>query len=487
MRQTTILLYGDAMKVIQTNLSEEYALREIINAYFPKSKIEYVSQKGDDDYVAVEYMSVSGKHGFACEAYIAGQVCKSQYEANEYSKNAVKKVVSDALKAATGIHLPWGLLTGIRPSKIIRELKDSEHGGDEMYLAREYEADESKSRLAFEVAKNEARYINAKYNDGISLYVGIPFCPSRCLYCSFTSQSIAFSNKLTVPFVEALKKEMREIAKTSYVKSKRIETVYFGGGTPSALTAEQIDDVLGTLFDAFDLRWAKEITFEAGRPDTMSKEKLDVLRKYGITRICINPQTANDATLKLIGRNHTVDDFVRAYKLARQCGFTHINCDIIAGLPGETEADFARTLSTLRERSPESITVHTMSIKHGSYLDMNYDMYALATANSVNNMLEMAYATLKGMGKVPYYMYRQKNMLGNLENTGYCDIGHECLYNIYIMEEVQSIIALGGGGSTKLVKGDVIERVFNVKEVAEYIKRIDEMIDRKKRLFEEFE
>lgn len=477
------------MNVLVNNINEEYALREIINAYFPKSKIKYVTNKPDnEDYIAVSYSLCNDEHVFACEASLNNQQYKSQNKVIEYNKNELKKVVSDVLKAATSVHLPWGLLTGIRPSKIVRELKESVNEIDPVcYLTKVYEADKSKATLAAEVEKNESQYIKTRYKDGISLYIGIPFCPSRCLYCSFTSQSLAFSNKLTEPYVEALKKEMREIAQTSYIKSKRIETVYFGGGTPSALLSTQIDDILNTLFRFFDLSEAKEITFEAGRPDTVTKEKLDVLQKYGITRICINPQTLNNSTLNLIGRKHTADEFINAYNLARQRGFSHINCDIIAGLPGETEAEFANTLSTLKELNPESITVHTMSIKHGSYLDMNYDMYSLAAASTVNNMLDMAYDTLKAMGKIPYYMYRQKNMLGNLENTGYCSRGHECLYNIYIMEEVQSIVALGGGGSTKLVKDNMIERVFNVKEVSEYINRIDEMINRKKELFEIFE
>ncbi len=481
--------YGDSMKVLVNSLNEEYALREIINAYFPKSKIEYVSKKPDtDDYIAVSYSVCNDSHVFFCEASLDNRHFKSQYEVTEYNKNALKKVVSDVLKNATGIHLPWGLLTGIRPSKIIREFKAAVNGDNPIsFLTNVYEADKSKAILAAEVEKNESNYIETRYKDGISLYIGIPFCPSRCLYCSFTSQSLAFSNKLTEPYVEALKKEMLEISQTSYIKSKRIETVYFGGGTPTALSADQIDEILHMLFQVFDLNHTKEITFEAGRPDTITKEKLNVLKKYEITRICINPQTLNDSTLQLIGRKHTAEDFISAYNLARQCGFPHINCDIIAGLPGETETDFAETLSTLRDLNPESITVHTMSIKHGSYLDMNYDMYSLAASSIVNNMLDMAYDTLKAMGKIPYYMYRQKNMLGNLENIGYCSPGHECLYNIYIMEEVQSIVALGGGGSTKLVKDGLIERVFNVKEVSEYINRIDEMIDRKKQLFKNFE
>ena len=233
----------------------------------------------------------------------------------------------------------------------------------------------------------------------------------------------------------------------------------------------------------FDLSYLKEITFEAGRSDTIDEEKLNVLKKHNIKRICINPQTANDKTLKKIGRNHSYKDFEESFNLARKMGFTHINCDIIAGLPGEDFNDFKHTLDTLVKLNPESITVHTMSIKHGSYFDMNDNTDLFKNTKIVSNMLDYAHLKLKNSGKIPYYMYRQKNMLGNLENVGYCNFNCHCLYNIYIMEEVQSIIALGAGGSTKVITQDNIERVFNVKEVSEYINRIDEMIERKLNLF----
>ena len=289
-----------------------------------------------------------------------------------------------------------------------------------------------------------------------------------------------------MPYVEALKHEIREVSKNLFVKSKKIETIYFGGGTPSALDAKQINDILECIFTNFNSKDLRELTFEAGRPDTITKEKLEVLKKYGISRISINPQTAKDETLKLIGRRHTCSDFEKSFNLARQMGFSHINCDVIAGLPEETPEDFENTMKLLERLSPESITVHTMCIKHGSYLDMKYDMYSMTTAETVNKMLNLAKEYMKKNNMHPYYMYRQKNMLGNLENVGYCKNGHECIYNIYIMEEVQSIVALGAGGSTKLVDGNRIERVFNVKEVSEYIKRIDEMIERKEKLMREF-
>jgi len=470
------------------NHKEEYAVREITASFFPKEKFEYSENTGSDNYVISEYIKNGDKHLYRGTACVLGQKKSFEFEEDTYSSTFLKKAVAVVLEDITGIHLPWGQLTGIRPSKIIRELKEKGHTKETAinYVKAFYGADDDKINLACKVEETESEIISDKLNDGISLYIGIPFCPTRCLYCSFTSQSIDFSNKLTVPYVEALKREIMEVSKNPFVKSKKIETIYFGGGTPSALGAEQINDILECIFNNFELKNLKELTFEAGRPDTITKEKLEVLKKYGISRISINPQTAKDETLKLIGRRHTCSDFEKSFKLAREMGFSHINCDVIAGLPEESPEDFENTMKLLESLSPESITIHTMCIKHGSYLDIKYDMYSMTTAETVNKMLNLAEEYMKKNNMHPYYMYRQKNMLGNLENVGYCKDNHECIYNIYIMEEVQSIIALGAGGSTKLVDGNRIERVFNVKEVSEYIKRIDEMIERKEKLMREF-
>ena len=470
------------------NHSEEYAVREITASFFPKTKFEYSDCTDGSDYVVSKYENRGDTHIYTAEANIGGVRRSYSFEDSTYNKTYIKKSVAHVLEEITGIHLPWGVLTGIRPSKIVREFKSG--GKDKIeaidHLTNFYETDAYKAHLAAEVEENESKITDTIEKDGISLYIGIPFCPTRCLYCSFTSQSIDFSNKLTMPYVEALKHEIETIADNPFVKKRTVETVYFGGGTPTALSAEQIEDVLKSLIASFDLSRVKEITFEAGRPDTITKEKLEVIKKYGISRIRINPQTSSDKTLRLIGRKQTTEDFVRSFNLARKMGFGHINCDVIAGLPDEDIGDFKNTMDELSQLSPESITVHTMCIKHGSYLDMKYDMYSPTAANTVEAMLDMAADYAKAKDMIPYYMYRQKNMLGNLENVGYCKKGHECIYNIYIMEEVQSIIALGAGGSTKLVSGDRIERVFNVKEVSEYIKRIDEMIERKENLMKSF-
>lgn len=468
------------MKIILKNHTEEYAVREMVNSFYPKLKLEFVNEiPQNEDYILSEYVDNTK---YVCRAEKDGTFEESIEPAGSEDKILLKKSIYDCLHKITKIVLPWGLLTGIRPSKIVREYRMKGGKNPSEHLIDTYKAEKEKAILAQEVEKIESSYIDTMYDDGISLYIGIPFCPTRCLYCSFTSQSIAFSNKLTEPYVNALKKEIEEISKTDFVRSKKIESVYFGGGTPTALDATRIDEIINCLKNNFDFDYVKEITFEAGRPDTITPEKLEVLKKHGISRISINPQTTNDNTLKKIGRNHTTEDFFRSFELARSMGFSHINSDIIAGLPDETEDDFMATLNALKSINPESVTVHTMSIKHGSYLDMNYDTYSPTGASTVNNMLSMAHRYMKEDGKRPYYMYRQKNMLGNLENVGYCLPGHECIYNIYIMEEVQTIVALGAGGSTKLVDGGKIERVFNVKEVYEYITRIDEMIERKKKL-----
>lgn len=478
------------MKAILINHNEEYAVREIINSYFPKLKIEFGAVlDSKEDYIISKLTTKNEQYTYECECSLSGRKHSTTLQYNGYSKNKIKKSISDCLNKITDIKLPWGLLTGIRPAKMVREFLKTNTGSikDAVdFLINEYETNVQKSNLAVTVEENEKKHIDSMISNGISLYIGIPFCPTRCLYCSFTSQSVSFSNKLTNEYTDCLIKEITEISKHNYIKNHIIESVYFGGGTPTALEANQIELILKALFENFDLSQIKEFTFEAGRPDTIDKDKLELLKKFGISRISINPQTSKDDTLKIIGRNHTYKDFENAYKLARSMGFTHINCDIIAGLPDEDLSDFKTTLTTLLNLNPESITVHTMCIKHGSYLDMKYDMYSMATSKTVNSMLDYAHTTLAEAGLIPYYLYRQKNMLGNLENVGYCIPGHECIYNIYIMEEVQSILALGGGASTKIVTCDNIERSFNVKEVSEYINRIDEMIERKMKFLDNF-
>ena len=378
---------------------------------------------------------------------------------------------------------PWGILTGIRPAKIavkaLREGKSPEAVVE--YFVKECGANLSKANLALEVALTEAPIIDKMYPDGVSLYIGIPFCPSRCLYCSFVTNGTERARRLMPEYIEALKKEIRYVSEIVKQNGDRIETVYIGGGTPTTLTPELLEDMLKCLYEYNDLSCVKEFTVEAGRPDTITEEKLRILKDYGVGRISINPQTMNDETLKVIGRKHSVTDIIEAFYLARRCGFDDINMDLIAGLPGEDFEMFRHSLEEVEKLSPEDTTVHTLSIKRSSILNEYRDSYRMTEGEEVSRMVDHAREYMKSLGKIPYYMYRQKNQLGNLENVAYCKKGHESLYNIYIMEELQTIISMGAGGVTKTVdrETDRIERIFNVKEAKDYIERLDEMLERK--------
>ncbi len=384
---------------------------------------------------------------------------------------------------------PWGILTGIRPAKLatklLREGKTQQDVLD--YFRNDCGTTQAKAALALETAKAEMPVEDAMDKDGISLYVGIPFCPTRCLYCSFVTCGTKQAAKLIPEYLECLDKEIAFAGTLSAQNGRHLETVYIGGGTPTTLTAEQMDRLLVTIEESFDLSSCKEFTVEAGRPDTVTEEKLRVLKRHGVDRISINPQSMNLETLHTIGRAHTPEDIRKAMAMARDCGFDCINMDVIAGLPGETVEMFRYTMEEVEKLQPENTTVHTMSIKRSSRLHEYLGDYALTDSVQVEAMVDFAYEYMKEQGKHPYYMYRQKNQLGNLENVGYCKPGTENLYNIYIMEELQTILSVGCGGVTKTVDPvkNKIERIFNVKEPQDYIARIDEMIDRKKNMFEE--
>ena len=378
---------------------------------------------------------------------------------------------------------PWGVLTGIRPSKIATKLLLGGMSADDTirYFMREYGADEKKARLATEVAQAELPIRKSMSESGVSIYIGIPFCPTRCLYCSFVTCGTKQAARLTDKYVEALKREISYVSDIVSENGNTVETVYIGGGTPTTLSAPLLDNMLSHLRDSFDLSCCKEFTVEAGRPDTIDREKLMTLKRHGVDRISINPQSMNLDTLHLIGRAHTPEEIEQAFYLARDCGFDNINMDVIAGLPGEDLDMFKYTLERVEKMSPEDTTVHVMSIKRSSRLHEYLKDYQLTDGDTVAEMVDFAYDFLRGGGKHPYYMYRQKNQLGNLENVAYTKPGFESLYNIYIMEEIQTIISLGCGGVTKTVDRtcDRIERIFNVKEPKDYIERLDEMLSRK--------
>lgn len=404
-------------------------------------------------------------------------------------RDEVKRAVYRMLSAETGKELPWGTLTGVRPVKQVLERLEAGESAESIaaFLKEEYYCSKEKRVLSLVVAAKEKELLEQMdYKNSYSLYVGIPFCPTTCLYCSFTSYPLSRFSQQTGAYVEALKKEIEASAKLLW--EKRLATVYFGGGTPTALSAEELRDVIRTVKKYFPTEQSAEWTVEAGRPDTITTEKLQMLYDEGITRISINPQTMNQKTLDIIGRQHTTEDICRAFKEARRIGFDNINMDLIIGLTGENAEDVEETLRRIGELSPDSVTVHTLALKRAARLNIEREQYQDKGAVQVGAMLAASVRFAGEHGYAPYYLYRQKNMEENLENVGYARPGKEGLYNILIMEERHSILALGAGGATKLVLsgGERIERSENVKSLKDYLERTEEMIARKRAFFEQY-
>jgi len=320
------------------------------------------------------------------------------------------------------------------------------------------------------------------YENGYSLYIGIPFCPTTCLYCSFTSFPIGKWQGRTELYLNALFWEMEYVAEK--MRGRVLDTIYFGGGTPTSLSPEDLDAILNKVESTFPMDQVKEFTVEAGRPDSITREKLEVLRKHGITRISINPQTMKQETLDLIGRRHTVEQVKETFRLARELGFDNINMDLIVGLPEEDEEDVRATMEEIKKLGPDSLTVHSLAIKRAARLNMFREKYGNLKITGTQEMIDMTARYAKEMGMEPYYLYRQKNMAGNFENVGYSTPGKACIYNILIMEEKQTIMACGAGTTTKVVfpAENRLERAENVKEVEQYIDRVEEMLLRKEKL-----
>jgi oxygen-independent coproporphyrinogen-3 oxidase len=343
---------------------------------------------------------------------------------------------------------------------------------------------EEKTALGIDIAKREKALLEQlHYEDGYSLYIGIPFCPTTCLYCSFTSFPIGVWRDRISDYLTALEKEIDYTAEAFH--EKKLDTIYIGGGTPSSLSATQLDRLLTKIKNTLDFTYVKEFTVEAGRADSITMDKLQVLYKHGVTRISVNPQTMKQKTLDFIGRRHTVEQVIDAFHMAREAGFDNINMDIILGLPGETAGDVKDTITAIKALSPDALTVHSLAVKRASRLRSWIEENGLSTINNTEEMMQIAAQGAADLGLLPYYLYRQKNMSGNFENVGYAKEGKFGIYNILINEEKQTIVALGAGSITKRVDADGrIERCDNVKEVAMYIDQIDEMIERKRELFE---
>lgn len=405
------------------------------------------------------------------------------------TKNSLKRLIYRAMNNVTGRELPWGTLTGIRPTKIPMSLlerkKPMSYDKIYSYMKDIYYVSDEKIRLSRDIARREIEILkNIDYKNGYSLYIGIPFCPSTCLYCSFTSYNVSMYKSKMDKYVDSVIKEIDYVAKE--FKDKKLNTVYFGGGTPTTLEPEQLDRLLGMVRESFDFTHVQEFTVEAGRPDSITEEKLLMLKKHGVTRISINPQTMKQETLDIIGRKHTVMQVIEAYKLARGLGFDNINMDFIVGLPNENIDDVRYTMEETLKLNPDSITVHSLAIKRAARLNMFRDEYRELSIENSQEIMKLTADYAAMMDMEPYYLYRQKNIAGNLENVGYAREGKEGIYNILIMEEKQTIVALGAGSVTKYVypDGERIERVENVKNVDQYIDRIDEMIERKVKFFD---
>ena len=402
-------------------------------------------------------------------------------------KNRLKQLIYTALSEYTGKKLPWGTLTGIRPTKIPMTLLEQGTSKGEIlhYMQEHYFVSMEKGELAIEIADREKKLLDTlHYENGYSLYIGIPFCPTTCLYCSFTSYPIFSWKKRMGEYLDALEKEIDFVAER--YKDRVLDTIYIGGGTPTTLEAEELTRILNKLRKSFDLSHLKELTVESGRADSITYEKLLAMKEGGVTRISVNPQTMKQETLDLIGRKHTVEQVKEAFALAREAGFSNINMDLILGLPGETAEDVRNTMAEIKKLAPDSLTVHSLAIKRASRLNRWIEENGISLLNNTEETMGITMEGAGEMGLLPYYLYRQKNMSGNFENVGYAKEGKFGIYNILIMEEKQTIAALGAGSISKRVYADGrIERCDNVKDVGLYIEKIDEMIERKRRLFAE--
>ena len=478
--------------ILLNDPSYEQDIRELMMAFYPGET--FAHEKQDDVRMYVE--GVYNGAGEFCLRILCDDRAEDErtfqldYSNRLAAKTAIKRELYNMLSKRTGKELPWGTLTGIRPTKIALTRLYEGWTEDEIrkYMADTYLTSREKIDLSVEIAEREKNLLSrVDYENGYSLYVGIPFCPTTCLYCSFTSFPIgAWRGKMHL-YLEALFKELEYVA--HQMKGKTLDTIYFGGGTPTALEAEELDAILTKIEETFDLSAVKEFTVEAGRPDSITEEKLRTLRAHGITRISINPQTMKQATLDLIGRRHTVEKVKEQFRLARELGFDNINMDLIIGLPEEDINDVRDTMEQIRELAPDSVTVHSLAIKRAARLNIFRERYAGLKIENTQEMIDLTASCARSMGLVPYYLYRQKNMAGNFENVGYAAPDKECIYNILIMEERQTIVACGAGTTTKVVfpKENRLERVENVKDVEQYISRIDEMIERKQKMLEKLE
>lgn len=474
-----------------TDISQ--SMRPLIQSFFGNItyEYEYFSEETFEDKLGegfdISCVMSFGATQMSVKVYVAEELVKSRFSDNvpkdirEYRYMA-GRFIYECLNELTGKTLPWGILVGIRPTKHVYEALEAGKSEEEIknHFKNDFYVSERRADISLDIAGRERRILSGfDYQNGYSLYIGIPFCPTTCLYCSFTSYPVVKFGKYMDAYIAALEKEMA-YASTA-LKGKPLHTIYIGGGTPTALDEKNLEKLLVAVHKYFPVGDVLEFSVEAGRPDSLNLKKLEILKKYGVGRISINPQSLVPKTLELIGRRHSVEQIYEAFEMARSTGHDNINMDLIVGLTGETPEDVAHTLRGVEQIKPESLTVHTLALKRAARLKIENEKYRGMEATGIGQMLEMTLDFTEKNGYKPYYLYRQKNMAENLENTGYSLPGKECLYNILIMEEKQTILALGAGATTKYVyDAERLDRIENVKSLTDYIDRIDEMIERKR-------
>lgn len=472
------------MKLCLINHNFRYELEKLIRIFLPFEKIEFSDTVINEENVAVTEINqdIAVATLNFNERNIKKEIKVKNLSDEKEKELLLATALFDCFTKITGYIPNWGLLTGVRPAKLFSRISSqSGEKATEDYFKDILKVSNQKISLCKETHKGEAEIINKSNKDSYSLYVSIPFCPSRCSYCSFVSHSVESAKKLIPEYLEKLFKELiitSEIAKKNNLK---LSTIYIGGGTPTSISETQLEALMKTIKDNFPTESVLEYTVEAGRPDTITEEKLNIIKKYGATRISINPQTMNDDVLKVIGRRHTTEDTINSFKLARKCGHTNINMDLIAGLPSDTFESFIITCEEVLKLNPESVTVHSLSMKRASTLNVSGNLPEIEVGNIASQMVDYSREILTKNGIKPYYMYRQSKTVGNLENVGYAKKGFECLYNVYIMDETHTILSCGASAVTKLREpgGDYIERIFNFKYPYEYIDRFSDIVTRK--------
>lgn len=475
------------MLIILNNNPFSHDAESLCRVFFPFEKIKVVQKTIESENIVLETKIEKNNANVSLKFFDKTQHGSAPITQNGDNALEMSALIYRILSGVLNYYPQWGVLTGVRPAKLMhRIVNDSSIEEAKKYFTDKLLVSNKKTELALSVMNRENRIIALSRNNSFSLYISIPFCPSRCSYCSFVSHSVEQAKKLIEPYVDLLVKEIEKTARISNELGLRLETVYFGGGTPTTLSAQQLNRIICAVQSNFDFSTVSEFTVEAGRPDTVTKEKLEALKALGVSRISINAQTFNDEILNNIGRRHTVKMTLDAFEIARKCGFDNINTDLIAGLPGESFESFRNSVDSAVELSCENVTVHTLSLKTASRLAKSADEFSFAQSEIVNQMVDYSNEKLKSCDYQPYYMYRQSKTAGNLENVGWCKNNLDCRYNVYMMDETHSVFAIGAGAVTKLrdPNSTHIERVYNFKYPYEYIDRFSEILDRKKSILD---